>query len=289
MHFERAACFSLSDAIDQPKFSMYRRSSHRLARRDPPRAMELPHRAHGPPLCSGLSSSGCSSPMMTGVFAPFLPFDLTRQHRYLQGPVSDPTATDPVLCHLSRVTISPLVGPLPENVEDRNRTNALTSLLSTLFPFYKDVHLCLGNPNTLFLVRRLPGAEPAARFQQPGGTVSPVLQVLPAGGQRTSARIAEYARTRPHPLAIASGCGSLLANENRPYGSSGRRQRESPSSFRTMPRARLSSLPQHDDWTKLKAIAGATNHSVLYGADDEVWAFPDRRMMEFYCGLHRTE
>lgn len=219
-------------------------------------------------------------------FGAILPFDLARQLRYLHGPETDPTSPNPVLRRdLSKISIQRLVGALPAGIEKWQIESTLQRLLSQRFPFYRDVQLLLGNPNTLFMVRKLHATGESLDFRSRSELYQRSCRFLlkEAKERQDGVRNTSERDLTRWQAMLAAAAFSLMERDPKSFRIDGG---EKVQELLDDASQRVAQRPSDEEWQRVKKVAGATNRSVLYGADDEVWAFPDRRMMEFYSGLH---
>jgi hypothetical protein len=101
-------------------------------------------------------------------FGAILPFDPRRQHAYLHGPVNVPDSTDPWANRsLDETKVRRLVVSVASNPDDNQRqaNQRYEKALTALLEFYPEVKELLGNPNTLFMVRRLAEQGKLVKFR----------------------------------------------------------------------------------------------------------------------------
>jgi formylglycine-generating enzyme required for sulfatase activity len=226
-------------------------------------------------------------------FGAILPFDFQQQYRYLLGPESVPGATDAWQARdLAGVSIRRLVNP----VEGKDQDELIDSLRN-LFPFYGDVQELLGNPNTLWMVRRLAEEGHALNFRN---RTELYLQ--------TSRFMLDYAARKLREWPTEKGQAAAWGEHEITRGDRERwEELLAAAAFEMMSRhaehfrvsgqldvdllrrgagQRCSTPPDDAEWRLVERIAQLTNRTLLYASSQLVWAWPNRRMMEFYCGLH---
>ncbi|MFO0821185.1 MAG: SUMF1/EgtB/PvdO family nonheme iron enzyme [Pirellulales bacterium] len=226
-------------------------------------------------------------------FGAVLPFDLRRQYAYFLGPTN---RTDSFSAELPRAVderqINRLVRELPANADDDDRRRELQQLVR----FYDDVKDLFGNPNTLYMVRRLAEAGKLRLFHTRSGLYCQTSGFLLQRAARKLRKWPTDARAvdeLEHPVILADiqRWESLLA------AAAFTMMAVNPGHFRVSNQVDIAELrkiaatrvaqpPTDKDWQLIEQIAQLTNRSLLYKSSEQVWAWPDRRMMEFYCGLH---
>jgi hypothetical protein len=232
-------------------------------------------------------------------FGAILPFDTRRQHAYLHGPVNVPDSTDPWANRsLDETKVRRLVAAVASNPDDdqRQANQRYEKALTDLLEFYTEVKELLGNPNTLFMVRRLAEQGKLVKFRNRSELYCQTSSFML---QRAARKLRKWpteegpTEAAEHPVVLedirrweavlaATAFAMMAINP-------GHFRVLTPVNIETLRKAverRLANPPTRDEWQLIEQVAQYTNRSILYASDDQLLAWPDPRMMEFYCGLH---
>jgi len=223
-------------------------------------------------------------------YAKLLGFDEAQQYRYLYGPEWPPAsdAEDAWLRrNLAGIDIERLVPQVDEaNLPEdrRRRREAYLESLREQFSNYAEVTDLFRNPAVLHMVRGLIEAGVFEPFRQRGDLyVQTSKSMLYRGLDRVLSHRPTPGEIRRLEEILAAVAFEMMCRDAGHYRVEGETEVERV-------KAAAGVRPQKPitdaEWDRLESVTLLTNRTLLYGATSRVLAWPDRRMMEFYCGLH---
>ncbi|MFM7072807.1 MAG: NACHT domain-containing protein, partial [Planctomycetota bacterium] len=219
-------------------------------------------------------------------FGGILPFNLRQQHRYLRGPRSQSRGgTEPDAWRkrdLRGCDIIRLVDALPRG--RGNDKDAVLDSLRSWFPQYDAVRQLLGNPDALHFARIL--AE-RGELDEVTGRTSLYLRICRSTLHDAAKKVLPQKFTvddeqRWEEILAAAGFQTMKESP-RHFRIEGR---DSIQDFKDDVSERCKRPIELSEWNDLYRITCFHSRTVMREAGESVWAWPNRRMMEFYCGLH---
>jgi sulfatase modifying factor 1 len=218
-------------------------------------------------------------------FGGILPFTPRKQHRYLRGPRTTPQSTANPDAWRSRDLRGCEIRRLVEALERGSDQDAvLTSLRDSFFSNYDQVRRLLSNPDALHYARIL------AEEGELAGVRSRTELYLKTCRENLRNSAEKVLKRRPSD-------DEMLRWEEILAAAGFQTMADGPGHFRLEGLDRVASFKRNvsrrcaqpvtpQEWSDLNRITSFHSRTIVREASDAVWAWPDRRMVEFYCGLH---
>lgn len=215
-------------------------------------------------------------------------FDRMQQYQYLRGPQAPNLAAPDAF---SRRTIDPSVEVVPV-VGPAKSKERMKARLAALIPDLSDEDPLTGNPQNLFHIRELSrganGRQRKIRFRNRADLYLQVTRQMwlrevkhregrPSGRHLNATNWPEYERI------LSSIAFAMMTNRPQKEGVQGAVQ---VAKLKRLAEKAYGKRIKQVAWDIALKSAEFTNRSLLAAGSDIILAWPNRRMMEFHCGLH---